>query len=365
MFLINGEPLHEKTHPEEYKWMQKKFSEIRKKGKDYYNFAVFSKRATILREDGRRIPQKERRRLVSMTGFTSEVSGIHQTWSYSASMSALKPDGSGNYVLKRGTMAMEYDTTFSVDKDIELIFFFLYLSSNKNVRLVDYEAKSKAEAATIALRSKAESLVYSIDSPIHPENIGSEQPLRNMALSWSVNDALTLDIYSAMRELWNKIQQGQERYNKTHRGYAEFIEEAFNYGDTGRRATIILGIEKGILTYDANIWKLTTSGGAEQFLCGVPIQDVENKDEYVLNYILNNTYVYDALEASLKEPTVSEKPEIKNTTKVEAKTLKRHELLNKAKDLGWVGTHYKEIMKMNKDQLENLIRDQRKPKVKV
>lgn len=362
MFLVNGEPLHEKTHPTEYAWMKKKFKEIRDSGKEFFNFSAFNKRVQLLREDGRLIPQKQRRRLISMTGSTTEPTGVHQTWSYASGMSALNPDGSGNYTLKRGTMAMDYDTAYSVERDIELIFFLLHLSNNKKIKHVDYAAKRKAEASMIALRSKAESLVYSIDSPIHPENIGTEQPLRNIGLAWGITNALSLDIYSLMGELWNSIQVSQQNYHRTERGYSEFIEEVYKYGDTGKRAAVILGIERGVLKYDGNIWKMVTRGGAEQFLCGVPVQDEANKDEYVMKYVLDVNYIYEALEAALREPSVTEEPVVDTTTKVQAKGLKRNELLNKAKDLGWVGTHYKELMKMKKDELEDLVRDKRKPK---
>jgi len=225
MFIINGEPLHETTHPKEFQWMQDKFKEIRESGKKNYHFAAFHKRAMYLRDDNRMVAQKERVRRVSVTGFTEEPTGMRQTWSYVTGYNSLRNDGGDRYRVIRGTMPMEFDTIFDVDKDIELIFFFLYLSQNRKIRHVDHEANRRKEVKDTALQVKASSLIFNEDSPIHPYSSGNLNNMQNVALSWGVINALDLNEYDLMHELWNKVVVSEEQKNHTKRGYKEFVDE--------------------------------------------------------------------------------------------------------------------------------------------
>ena len=169
---------------------------------------------------------------------------------------------------------------------------------------------------------------------------------------------MKMDKYDLMHELWNKVQSSEQNKRNTKRGYKEFIEEVNKYSNIESRANVIKAIEKGYLIYSNNIWVLKTAGGAEDFLCGVPRSDEQNKDEYVLKYVLDNQYVYEVLLAALEEPLPEpeEKP-------INLDPKKRHELLADAKKLGWTGPLYREISKMKKEELEELVEEGRKPLV--
>lgn len=360
MFLINGEPLHEKTHPEEYKWMNQKFEEIRNLGKKTFTFAAFNKRARVMREDGRMIPQRIRKRAVPLQGYVTEATGLGQTWVYVTNMNATKPDGSGGYVPIRGTIALDYTTTFDVQQDIELIFFFLYISRNRHIKIVDKAQENKDKAMMKALRSKAENLIYDVESPVHPEKLGSDQQLKNLALSWGVTNAFDLDSYGVMHALWDRVQKGQANYNRTHRGFYEFIEEVEKYGNTKQRAVISLAIEKGIVRYEGNIWKLIAKGGNEQFLIGVPPKEEAVKDEYVIKYILDNETVFDTVALLAKDKDYHQTLEITDDGRI-YEPKKRHELLKEAAKLGWNGPHFRAVSKMSKEELEDLIKEKRTP----
>lgn len=353
MFIINGEPLNPKTHPQQYAWMQSKFEELRKSGKKMWTYSAFQRRAKIMREDGRLVPQKTRKRIVSLVGSTSDATeGIPETWAYATGFNALKADSVGGYTLNRSTMPLDFDTKFDVTKsnDIELVFFFEYLSKNRNIRKIDYEAQAKNNAEKAALRSKAESLVYSNDSPLHPDSIGSDQPLKTIALSWGVTNAMNLDMYSIMTELWNKVQTNQNNYRTTKRGFKEFIDEVGNYGDSSKRATITLAIEKGTLRYDGGLWKLVTAGGVEQPLCAVPKQDEVQKDEYVMEYLLNTPKWFEVIEASLNKS---------QGNPIEGVKLGRFDLIKVAKsELGW--SHQSLTKKSNKE-LEEILAEKKEP----
>ena len=108
MFIINGELINAKTHPQEYEWMMSKFEELRKKKKKFWTYSAFQRRAKILREDGKLVPQKNRQRIVSIVGTTEEATGVYQTWAYANGFNALNPDGSGGYSLKKLTMKSLY-----------------------------------------------------------------------------------------------------------------------------------------------------------------------------------------------------------------------------------------------------------------
>lgn len=355
MFIVNGEPLHETTHPTEFKWMNKKIAELRAQKKKEYSFSAFNKRTKVLREDGRWIPQKNKKRIVTMIGSTEEATGVHQTWAYASGMGALKDDGSNRYKLKRLTRAMDHDTRFSIEKDYELIFFFEYLSNNRHIKKIDHELNNRLDAEKIALRSKAESLIYSTDSPIHPENVNSDKALKNIALSWGIGNALSMDVYLLMRELWNKVQSSQAQINHTGRGFKQFIEDVSKYGNSDKRATVTLAIKEGVLHYDSRLWKLI-SDGEEQFLCGVPTQDEAHKEQYIMDYVLNHDRVYLAVESLLEKP-------IREINKKDT-VVERGLMLKKAKEeLGWSGEHYRTVSKMKMPELEKLIADGRRPEV--
>lgn len=359
MFIVNGEILHEKTHEKEWEWMQEKFKEIRESGKKTYTFSAFRKRAMYLREDGRVIPQQERTRLVSVTGFTEKPTGLHQTWVYAPGMNALESDGSDGYKVKRGTMRLSFDTIFSVEKDIELIFFFLHISGNRNVRYVDHEADRKERITETALQVKASNLIYNDESPIHPTQTGRENEMRNVALAWGVRDALKQDILYVMDDLWNKVRTSEENKRITKRGYKEFIEDARQYSNIEQRSTIIKAINQGYLVYRNYVWVLKSAGGSETILCGVPRTDEKNKDEYVVQYVLGSPLVFEAVETALEEPIPEEPKKVK--PEVEKEQLKRHELLTEAKKLGWKGSLYREISKMSREELQELVDEGRVP----
>ena len=365
MFLINGKPLSEFEYPKEYRWMHKKFDEIRAKGKKTFTFSAFNKRAHFLRDDNRVVPQKERTRLVSITGHTQEPTGVYQTWSYATSMNALKSDGADGYKLMRATIPMEYTTVFDVDRDIELIFFFLYISKNRNVKMVDHEARRKAKAEAAARRSKAEYYIYNPESPIHPENFGSDSQLRNLAMSWGVSGAMNIDIYAVMNSLWGAVRAAQENYGRTGKGYKEFIEDVEKFGDTGRRALVALAIEKGVISFDRNIWKMVTPTGSERVLCGVPPEEKEKKNEYVMQYILNNDILYSTVEAAIEDPTPMLMKKAEEVKKNDPENMKRHELLAAARDLGWIGPHYKTLTKMRVKELVILVKEKRTPRLEL
>lgn len=359
MFLINGEPMHEKTHTEEFKWMQEKYKELRSKNKKTWNYSAFNKRAKFLCDDGSTITHKDRRRIVSMVGSTDEATSAYQNWAYFTGMAALISDGANGYKLKRSTMALDFDTVFDIDRDIELIFFFEYLSKNHKVKRVDREAIARENAEKTALRAKAESLVYSNDSPIHPSTVGSEDPLKNIAFAWGVTNALTLDVYSVMNELWRNVQASNSNYRSTKKGYAEFIDEVKKYGSTTKRSIITQAIQKGILSYDSNLWKMYTEGGIEQFLCAVPVNEEARRDEHVMNYILNHEPIYEAVKSIVKNPVKIKIPE----ERVKSKNgPRRFELLKIAKaELGWGGKHYNTIARMNGVELLDLVEQKRRP----
>ena len=374
MFIVNGETLHEKSHPKEYKWMMNQIAKIKSGDKKEYTFSAFNKRSKVLREDGRWIPQRGKKRIVTMVGSTEEATGVHQSWAYATSMSALKDDGSNRYKLKRLTRSMDHDTRFSVEKDSELIFFFMCLSNNRNVNEIDHAAINKKAAQDNALRSKAESLIYSYDSPIHPENIKSETPLKNIALSWGIGNALDMDVYLLMQELWSKVQTNQARIGQTGKGYEKFIEDVTKYGNVDKRATVTLAIQEGILYYDSHMWKMVTEGD-DAFLCGVSPQDEAQKENYVMDYVLNHAPVFLAVESLLKNPIEKfnmEKEEedanekAKEKTKEKIARVPRGELLRKAKeDLGWGGENYRAISRMNQTELEELISSKRRPELVI
>lgn len=350
MFAINKKLLTQRTHPEEWKWMESRFKEIRSEGKSHIVFKAYAKPAFHEEVDTGRVLNMPRRRVIGKeaTFFNEEMDAM-QSWAYAPNVSGFKNEH-GSFELKEKGLRLSAEEVYDVNsKDIELIFFLRYVSQNRFIKEVDVDKENRKKAEKVASEIEAKNLIYSMKSPIHPNIIGSEQPLRSIAISWGVSNTETMSVYTVMDELWNRVQMSNSKYQHTKRGFNEFTEEVLKLGDGTKRTTVILGIQKGILTYKDNVWYLTTKGGSEQILVGVPIGDEKTKDEVLIKYLLTNDRAYEAVELSVENGSGA-----LVTEKLAGKRVRQDMIAECRDNLGWP---HLVLNKKKNPELEDILND--------
>lgn len=305
MFLVNGEILSKKEHPEEYGWMQRKLTEIRKEGKKTLVFKAFSKSTMQTDESGKKRKSPRARVISAETTFPfsptdSDDDAVFQTWSYFPHQNALKNDAGVRSLRNKG-MRLYQSNVYSLDRkdDIEQVFYLRYISQNRFVTEVDDERDNRIKAEKIMNETEAKNLVYSNKSPIHPDVIGTEDAVRNIASTWGIAGIDGLSFSEIQNQLWDRIELSQYRYGQTKRGYKEFVEEALKMGDGSKRTTVILGIQKGVLKCEDDFWYLTTKGGAKQPLKAV-LGGKHQQDEEIMRFLLNDDIAFEMVELAVQ-----------------------------------------------------------------
>jgi hypothetical protein len=350
MFLINGEPLSARLHPEHFKWVQDKQKEIKSEGKKIYKFSTRQRRAKALREDGKMINVDQYRGVSMISTLIDEKNGLstYDQWSYVVSLNACKPLGDGRYEPNVKTKLLRNEDIFDVNADIELIIFLKYISQNKKIREVDDRKLNLERAEKEALETKAKFLIYNTESPIHPDKTGSDEMLKNIAIAWGVVGVEEMDVYNVMHELWERVQSSQAMIASTGRGYEVFCNEVMKYGDGSNRAAVILAINRGIIEYKQGIWFLHSKGGAEDMLCAVPAGRESQKDEYAIKYVLGDEYVLENVRMALEENSDPIKVALGDK-------MKRMDLLEEVTKLG----HKRGVaQRKSNEELEYLVKNQ-------
>lgn len=298
MFAINKELLSKRNHPEEYAWMESKIKEIREEGKKYYMFRAYKNPTHVQDDRGRHIKVPRRRLVPREVSFQNdEMGGVHQTWYFGQTMASFK-NVHGLIELTFKSLLLNENEVFSTEKDMETIFFLRYLSKNPYVSEYDPEKLNRLKAEQEGLEIEARSIIFSKQSILHPEKIGSEEPLRSLASIWGMGDISDMGIHTVMTGLWDRVQHSQKNYHNSKRGYAEFVREALKIGDGDKRSTIILGIERGTLVCRDNIWFVLTKGGTEQILCAVTGPS-SSRDEELIKYLTGNDRAYEIVELAV------------------------------------------------------------------
>ncbi len=340
MFAINNELLSKKSHPEEWKWMNDKFKEIRDEGKKVISFKAYQKGAFNEEVDTGRAINMPRNRIIGQEAtFYNEELDVTQSWAYSSHVDGFKHEH-GVYTLKKKGLKISSEEVFGVEKDIEMIFFLRYISQNRYVKEVDLEKDNRIKAEKIMAETEAKNLLYSNKSVIHKDVIGEEGPMRAIATSWGVPVTDNMSYYTVVDELWNRVKVSDDRINHTKRGFKHFVEEVLKVGDGSKRTAVILGIQKNILFIKDNVWYLAEKGGSERILVAVPIGDENNKTEILIKYLVENERAFESVELSIQDGSnvvMKDKLKVKRSRQDMIKECKEHlewpsAVLNKKKN---------------------------------
>jgi hypothetical protein len=364
MFVVNQEILSAASNKPLFDWMQSKFEEIRKTGKKYIQVSTVNRPRFMKTDRGNRKINK--RSSVPMTSdFFNDDFQESQTWSYIASSNLLKREG--DMVSLRGSNAITFENSqqLDVERDIEIIFFLVYISGffdKKMLFLIDKEKDSKEKAEQAALEAESRSMVYSLESVIAPERLGSDDVFHRIAALWGVIGSKEKPLFDVRHELWRSVVNNQSNKNVTLRGFKDFLKDCKSMNDSNILADVVMAVERGLLYCTDNVWKLKCRGGHEENIDIINIDENPNSRNIMLADRFNKRpYLKDFLKDVLKNGNLNEiaaqvhnekLKEEKEAPVVIDKKISRPDLLKKVtKNAAKIDFTYQEAFKMNKNEL--------------
>ncbi len=357
MFIVNGEILSKTKSPKPlYDWYKSRIDEVLKD--EVKSFIFSSQRHPYYETDdsGRKRLTRQYKSIPASATFWNNELDENQTWIYAPSANSISiTDGTATVKTKR-PIIIGNSTLMDRDDDREIIFFLLNVSNayrNGKVVRVDPRSENMEEAKKNALSAKAQYLVYAEDSPIHPSVFGSEKALRQIALSWGVVNALDLHVDEVRNKLWESILKAEKTRDHSKKGFEPFINEVNRQKDSAKRANIITAINKGYLVYGDDGWTLEVEG-TKSNICSVPPQMVGEKEDVVIEYILENPE-YLALIASAVKKDEEKKAE---TKKPASAPFDRTKGIEEAIKLGWSKGN---VYTMKNEKIQKIVNDQIKP----
>lgn len=220
----------------------------------------------------------------------------------------------GDYIFSQASDKYEVKNTrnriiqgekrFHPDSDFEEIFYFKYISSlvkKRRLNFYDQEVEDDKKAEINASLATAQYYITSPDSPYE------EATIRELAAMWNVANADTLHMSAVRNKLWDAVHKNKD--------YSKFVEQIKKSGDTAKKSTILIGIQRQILEYstDTRQWFINSKGGTRTALRTIPLG--ANPEEGILRFLTDdyNESWFAVLEDSIKDGALDRKPKSKYT----------------------------------------------------
>lgn len=360
MFIVNGEILSKTKTPELYKWYDEKISTIKSLEKDTFIFSAHKRPHYETDDSGRKRLIRQFKALPSSSTIWNEEMKEHQTWIFAPSVNSITNLDGISVVKNKRPIVIGGTTLFSKKHDIDIIFFLRYISEGvKNGKAfeVDIENDNIEEAKKNKMAAKAQYLLYDDDSPIHPNNFGSEKAIRDLGIAWGVVDAMKIHVDEVRNKLWEKILKAEKTRDFSRRGFSAFIDKVNDTKEAAKRALILRAINLGVLTYEDGSWSLQAENTTTN-ICSVSPQMEGEKEEVVIGYILENIHYLSLVEKSVE--TASEKQKEKpKQAKTDTVSFDRIKAIDQCiEELGWKKG---DLWKKKNEEIENILKNQIKP----
>ena len=355
MFVVNGKMLSKKEQPELFAWYQKKLDEIRKYPSDYYIFSSSKTSQYEVDDHGRKRKIKRYKAIPpSSTIFNDEFSES-QTWNYVVSANSVRNENGMLSIVNQHPFAIGARYNLHKENDIEIVFFLVYISEavkNKHIFIIDKHRDNIEQAERSKIAAEAQFLLYHDTSPISPESVGSEDAIRQIAMSFGVLGVIDKHLAEVRNSLWDRIMDKEKTRDKGLFGFEGFLNAVSKIKDSAKRAVILTAVELGFLYYEDLKWHLQIKGVETRELCNVPPNDEGEKKEYLIDYVLKNIEYFNLISTAVREP---EKSKIRDDTD----KLEREQLIDEAARLGWERTV---LYKKKTKELEEIVANVIQPK---
>lgn len=352
MFIVNGEILSQKKTPELFNWYESQVAAINENiDGEYVIFSAFKKPRFEIDDSGRK-RRVQRYKSVPSTSTLNHDEFGSLTWTFVPGANSVKNENGMVIPVNPKPFYIGSDQAYHKVKDKDIIFFLLKISEalkNGKIHHVDRKRDNIAKADASALAAEAQYLLYHKSSPISPATTGSENSIRQIAISFGVSNVDQLHIAEVRNELWEVILRKEKTRDKALFGYLGFINEAMKIKNASKRAVILTAIEIGLIKYDEFKWYLCVKGAFDQPICSVPQNQVRDSKEILIKYILDNPEYLNLL-------TQSKPPE--EFKKFNVGDLNRSELIDECAKKGW---ERNKLYKMKSEKLKYIIENDIQP----
>ena len=336
MFVRDGEQLNlnGKELDDTEQWVKKELASIRAT-KKIFVFKATMKPVKLVDDHGEEHIDHRGISIPTVSMFSNKISGLTESWQLILSAGSFKRTSNGVDVKREPGIVVSTEGLYlDSNRDYEKIFYLKHISksiANKRIYLEDKAADAKKFDEELMLQDEAMRLISSPTSPISVDTCGTEDVMRQIAMAWGIIGAPQMTYSEVKINLRNRVIKCQQDYATTNRGYKEFVDDANRLGDSDKRSTILLAIDRGILKFEDNSWFVKTREGSKQFLISIPPTEVSSKDDWLIRHLVKkeNHYFYELTESLLQEPIAERIVPLQ-------KDLTRAEMLEIAKnELGW------------------------------
>lgn len=354
MLIRDGEQLNlnKKELDETELWVKEELQRI-KKSKNVFIFKSTMKPTMLPDDYGREHVDHRGRSIPTVTIYNNPITGLTENWQLLVNAGSYKKRGDGSIDVRRepGILITTDGRFFDPEKHTEQIFFLLHLSGAVKSRLIyleDKQLEAKRLDEELMIQDMALNMIMNPSSVISEEITGSLDTMKQLAISWGVPNVERLTASELKINLRKAVIASQDGYVSTRRGFKEFLADANRVGDTEKRATILLAIERNILHFEDNTWSVRTRGGGLQMLRSIPIGEENKKDDWIIRFLSarENESFYTLVHTLLTEP-VSEK-----VVSLEREMTKAEMLAYCKKDLKWP---HNKVFGKTEDDLKRIV----------
>lgn len=370
MFIVNNEILTKQNNPEIWDWYQKKLNAVKLKGKKTFTFSAFKFHRFEKADNGRKIRMRRYKTVPSSSTIENKELGESQTWTYVPSANAIRNKDGILQVLNPKPFWISEAQTYTIAEDIEIIFFLMFISEalkNKKIFLIDAEADNIKKANEAAVAAEAQYLIFSPQSPINEDKLGSDKVYRQLGIAYGVKASNELHLAELKNKLWNNLLDFNKNRNRAKVTYEQFIKDCYNQTDGEFKSSILLAVERGIIYYRDNAWWVKVRGEYDELIVRIPQNEERNKKDILVNWLFKNReylpIINEALDSSVKriihmsDEIEKEKPK----GDVELQKMERGELVSILRQRGYSYSELKK--KKNVEMIEMIEKNLRPAKV--
>jgi mRNA-degrading endonuclease HigB of HigAB toxin-antitoxin module len=364
MFVVNNEILTKQDNKELWAWFQERINKIKKGEKRYYTFSSFKHHRYEKDEFGKKRRMRRFKTIPSFSTIDNTDLSETQTWIYVPSANAIRNENGIIRILNQKPFMISEAQMYSAERDAEIIFFLIYISEavkNGKVHLIDTDAENIKKASEAAVASEAQYLIFSPQSPINEDTLGSDEVYRQLGTAYGVMNASTIHIAELKNTLWNNLVE----FNKTRRhaklNYEQFIKDCYNNTDTEMKSSVLLAIERDVIFFRDSAWWIKIRGEYEELIVRVAPNEEHRKNDVLISFMMQHkeysTIVNEALENTTKR-LVEVKQDIPETDPDLLNKLSRGELIKALSEIGFNG---KDLFSKKNEELKEMIRNKERP----
>jgi hypothetical protein len=366
MFVVNNLVLNKKNFPDPetskegpglYSWYQKKLKEIKDSEDEWFTISSMMKTKYFKTDTGRKLKVQRFKSIPMISTFgNTDFGGESQTWAYAQSASSVKTNNGITEVVGVKQKVIGPEEKFHKIRDVELIFFLIHCSNsmrNRHIALKDEREENKTTANKNAIAAESMNLIYSDTSPISEKVTGSNNYLKQLAVSFGVVNVKNSYTTEIQNQLWNVVQNCEKDASRRGQyGFNALIKAVENMANISKRAIVLKSIDDGFLKFEEETlqWELHVAGMDPQELIHVDPAELHRSRDVITDYIISKANYLDILTGATKSPldhVVGEKYD---------RSSSREEMINIAKDLGWKQAHIKK-----QDELVEIANYRKKP----